>query len=256
MCCTIAQINSIANVEGKGRDDLEFEILQQAENLLKKITKEQSKAVRTLAEKIRTSFTKLRKLFRVYEENIEMVDPQLKNNKDLIELLVEYEQSWEMGKNYFLNIKVSTALIHFSHIIEATGEKYKEFQEQIECRDYDLFIYIPCLLILKCLDNEDKNLCQQFLPQLFDPKHKLNAIFVGLKAEFLSWKAGHNKIYEYYNILEKVLLSISLTQNEKDRIQNQMQKVKDMTHKIKTLSMELSRNDPMEWNNFLEVALV
>lgn len=28
---------------------------------------------------------------RKYEENIEMVDPQLKNNSELVDLLVEYE---------------------------------------------------------------------------------------------------------------------------------------------------------------------
>ena len=30
-----------------------------------------------------------------------MVDPQLKNNSELVETLVEYETSWEKGNNYF-----------------------------------------------------------------------------------------------------------------------------------------------------------
>lgn len=28
---------------------------------------------------------------RQYEENVEMVDPQLKNNNELVDLLIEYE---------------------------------------------------------------------------------------------------------------------------------------------------------------------
>jgi hypothetical protein len=32
-----------------------------------------------------------------------MVDPQLKNNGDLVEILSNYEVMWEKGANYFLN---------------------------------------------------------------------------------------------------------------------------------------------------------
>lgn len=32
-----------------------------------------------------------------------MVDPQLKNNIDLVEVLQQYETYWEKGANYFLN---------------------------------------------------------------------------------------------------------------------------------------------------------
>jgi hypothetical protein len=47
--------------------------------------------VRKLAEGIRKSFTGLRTLLRKYEENIEGVDPQLKNNADLVQALVDFE---------------------------------------------------------------------------------------------------------------------------------------------------------------------
>ena len=53
---TIAGINSVANVDGKGRDDLGVEILIAAEGMLRRISPSQSKSVRKLAENIRTSF--------------------------------------------------------------------------------------------------------------------------------------------------------------------------------------------------------
>ena len=37
--------------------------------------------------------------------------------------------SWEKGKSFFLDPKKLTMLIHLSHTIEATAEKYAEFQE-------------------------------------------------------------------------------------------------------------------------------
>ena len=75
ICKVICQINSVANVDGKGRDDLEYQILVQAECLLRRISRQQSRAVRKLSENIRESFVKMRELFRKYEENVEMVDP-------------------------------------------------------------------------------------------------------------------------------------------------------------------------------------
>ena len=40
LCKIISQINSVANIEGKGRDDLQFEILEESEGILRRITKE------------------------------------------------------------------------------------------------------------------------------------------------------------------------------------------------------------------------
>lgn len=87
----INKINSVANPEGKGRDDLQAEILYAAEVLCRRVSSSQSKAVRKLAEAIRKSFQGVRTLLRKYQENIEGVDPQLKNNQDLVTALVEFE---------------------------------------------------------------------------------------------------------------------------------------------------------------------
>ena len=54
----------------------------------------QSKAVRALAERIKKTFLDFRNLLKKYEQNIEVVDPQLKNNVELVEILVEFENTW------------------------------------------------------------------------------------------------------------------------------------------------------------------
>jgi len=55
----IAKINSVANNDGKGRDDLEIDILIAAEGILRRISPSQSMSVRKLADNIRTSFSNL-----------------------------------------------------------------------------------------------------------------------------------------------------------------------------------------------------
>lgn len=124
LCEIISQINNIANYASKARDDLDHSILCETEGILRRITREQSKAVRVLAESIRSSFTGLRQLLRKYDKNIEMVDPQLRNNSDLVEVLMEYEKSWEKGANYFCDVEKKRYLLHFSGAIESMSEKY------------------------------------------------------------------------------------------------------------------------------------
>lgn len=90
----LGKINSVANPEGMGRDDLSNDILLAAEGIYRRISPTQSKAVRKLAERIKKSFLDFKVLLRKYEQNIEVVDPQLKNNAELVEILVEFENSW------------------------------------------------------------------------------------------------------------------------------------------------------------------
>ena len=52
----LGKINSVANPEGMGRDDLGSEILLAAEGIYRRISPTQSKAVRNLAERIKKSF--------------------------------------------------------------------------------------------------------------------------------------------------------------------------------------------------------
>lgn len=46
-----------------------------------------------------------------------MVDPQLKNNPELVLALQEYENSWEKGKRYFLDPKKEKQIVAFSSIV-------------------------------------------------------------------------------------------------------------------------------------------
>ena len=246
----LGQLNTVANSEGKGREDLSIDILISAEGIMRRVSPNQSRAVRSLAEQIRNSFMNLRYLLRKYEQNIEIVDPQLKNNPELVEALLAYETSWEKGKAYFTHGKTCSQLIHVSQIIEATSEKYKEFEEQIEYRDADIFLTIPCLLILKGLENNDKEICKYFLSGIDDPKTKYGKMFLELKE--LYQKAGEGlNYYDYYNHIERLILNIP----SENQILKENKEIDGVVHIIKQLSIELQRAKPAEWNSFLDVLL-
>lgn len=106
---------------------------------------------------------------------------------ELVEILVEFENTWTQGLTYFMEPKKCHQLIHFSSVIEATGEKHKAFAEQLENREAEIFFIIPSLLILKSLEGDDKEITQFFNPEMFDKSSSQGQQLVQLKK---SYEAG------------------------------------------------------------------
>ena len=110
-----------------------MEISLRAEEVLKTVSSADSRAARVIAHDVHESFMNLRLLVRKYAENIEVVDPQLRNNPELVEALEDFEKSWEKGKEYLVDREKFGFLLRFSGILERTGERLEGFKEQVEC---------------------------------------------------------------------------------------------------------------------------
>jgi hypothetical protein len=85
----VCEINPVANVTGKGRNDFKLDLLIRAEDILKRPIL--SKAVRRICEKVRKTFHLFRMLIKKYAENIEVVDPMLRNNEELVDVMGDFE---------------------------------------------------------------------------------------------------------------------------------------------------------------------
>lgn len=66
---------------------------------------------------------------------------------------------------------------------------------------------------------------------------------------------GKKLNYTFYNIIEKRILGIDLTDKEQDSYSMNAESLDSCIVKVRTLSIELERHDPKEWNTFLDVAL-
>lgn len=64
---------------------------------------ETSRAVYKIAKAIRDIWGKIRLTLVKFAENIEIVDPQLKNNAELIALLIEFEYLWSIGQDFLVD---------------------------------------------------------------------------------------------------------------------------------------------------------
>ena len=60
--------------------------------------------------------------------------------------------------------------------------------------------------------------------------------------------------YEFYNLLEKCLIEVELTAEDKARI-SEMRLETTLLKEIKGLAMCLSRFKPADWNKFLDVVI-
>jgi len=85
-------------------------------------------AVRQLCTHIVRSFNNLRNLFvERYAENVEVVDPQLTNNPELVHLVARFEKAWCLGRTHLVPRDEREQLISLSQLIEGTCEKYPQF---------------------------------------------------------------------------------------------------------------------------------
>ena len=60
--------------------------------------------------------------------------------------------------------------------------------------------------------------------------------------------------FDYYNLIEKCLLEVQLTSNEK-KLETEHDVQNKVVKEIKGLAMCLSRFKPADWNKFLDVVL-
>ena len=252
----INYLNKIANINGKGRDDLDINILYQSEKVLRTVTEVQSISLRKLANNIKITLNDLRLLFRKYNLNIEGVDPQLLNNPELVSKLYNFEQIWEKGKIYLCNKRKYNQLMIFNKIIELINEKYKgkNISALIEESDPKIIIIIPAVLILRSIDNHNYDIIKDYIYN-----YKKDNIFISVKETI---KKVYKKIkdsYYAYNLFEKLLLFNE--EKEEDEIVKEMEKyinldeIKMFIKNIKTLSINMQRDRPSEWNEFFQLAM-
>jgi hypothetical protein len=252
----INYLNKIANINGKGRDDLDINILLQSEKVLRTVTEVQSNGLRKLANNIKKALNDLRNLFRKYNLNIEGVDPQLLNNPELVSNLDNFEQIWEKGKMYLCNQKKYNYLMGFNKIIEIINEKYKgkDISSLIEESDPKIIVIIPAILILKAIDSKNYEIINNFIPNV-----KKDKLFISIKETIKNVYKKVKDPYYAYNLFEKLLLfnegkdENSIIKEMEKYIKNE--EIKKFIKNIKILSINMQRDNPSEWNEFFQLAM-
>jgi hypothetical protein len=74
---------------------------------------------------------------------------------------------------------------------------------------------IPSLLILKSLEGDDKDICSFFNPDMFNKESTQGKQLVSLKKSYEQGRIKMGSSFDYYNLIEKCLLEVTLNEKEK-----------------------------------------
>jgi hypothetical protein len=80
----------------------------------------------------------------------------------------------------------------------------------VESRDAEIFVTIPCILILKCLEKDDKGICKNFLPDMYSNEEVLGQKYKELLQEFDKSKTLCEGLteFDFYNFFEVQILEV------------------------------------------------
>jgi len=277
----IAHLNSVANFRRKGRDDLTVDVFLDAMKTLTRCNEEEKNgenkellaAARSLSTDVVDSFTGMRVYLREVERCLERVDPHLCNNVGLVSKLVEWEESWEVGKNYVQHENLLNGICDVVAQIRGAQRIAPALATMCEDCDVELFMVLPRIIWLRCLEKPSNllDLFKGLLPHRFagdttkyfedswpcDPdlvalREKylgvmtvLNASERGLSGQDNAWRllikrivngAGSSDLKESYSSL---LLAHRVSAEHA---------VEDFMHDLEALSIELQRHLPEDWN--------
>lgn len=192
---SIAYLNSVANVRGKGRSDLGVGILDSALAVLRsdklaKAGKDGScsrAAAFILASDVVASFEAVRTYLREVSSCLERVDPHLSNNVGLVARLEDWEESWEVGARYLLNAPLLDAVCDLVAEIRRVQQVEPAFTSMCEDCDAELFLVLPRVVMLCYVAEPGRafaELLRNLLPHRFLERGRPSAELAALASLF------------------------------------------------------------------------
>jgi len=289
LVAAVTRLNSVANVNRKGRDDLRVEVLVEARAALKQCNQEVLRSIaignsnnanilsaaKVLSTDVVESFNAMRQYLLEVASCLERVDPHLGNNGGLVSRLVDWEESWEVGTAYLQQKRALHALcdaVAEIHRIQAFAPKLADMCE--EC-DVELFMVLPRLMWLRFLAEPQQQipLLARLLPHRFGAP---NSTAPTLGPELLSFAEKYasvewalasmmaGPIVDRASDSRKLLVKRVVNGCDDDvaaiyvgvppaHIDEAQSQVDSLMHDLEAWSIELQRHCPEDWNQYSAV---
>eukprot|EP00931_Biecheleriopsis_adriatica_P050273 TRINITY_DN2909_c0_g1_i1.p1 TRINITY_DN2909_c0_g1~~TRINITY_DN2909_c0_g1_i1.p1 ORF type:complete len:556 (+),score=129.41 TRINITY_DN2909_c0_g1_i1:189-1670(+) len=282
----ISNLNSRANTRRKGRDDLSVEVLWDAQRTIAKCDEAEKNgqstdllsAARSLSGDVVAAFDSMRDYLRQVSKCLERVDPHLCNNAGLVARLVDWEESWEVGKNYVQDEQLLNGICDLVAEIRLAQRITPCLKTMCEDCDVELFMVMPRILWLRGLVRPavQERVFRALLPKRFlglskteqwNCDDELNAFveeFRKVNGVLMSnWRsAGRIADRSAWEILIKRVV----TGNEKadedcyaslsPSVRAQAEpETETFMNKLEGWSMELQRKQAEDWNQFMSIII-
>jgi len=282
----VGHLNSVANFQRKGRNDLRVDILDDAIATLRRCDAAEEcqsmsiaaiDAARCLAKHVVDSFTAVREYLREVEHCLERVDAHLCNNVGLVAKLVDWEESWEVGARFFQRLPLLDAVCYLVAEIRAVQHVAPAFRAMCEEFDVELFLVLPRIIWTCFLDQPAKytELLRNLAPHHFLGKPMTNCERPGEKMNGLIDKykqvksllvgahdacAVRSPVTASWELLAKRVLAGS--HEVKDDTYGQLtlywrssaqSAVENFMSELEGWSIDLQRHAPEDWNQWCAI---
>jgi hypothetical protein len=249
----IAELNVLANVARKGREDLNEDVLMAAIDTLscRNGCEDASNLARSVCEDLLKSFEDMCEYFRALEPRMETVDAILRYNKGLVDKLAEFEEAWEMAALLIRDASVRCCLDGVFSTVQRIRELEPRFQ-QICCDcDVELFLIIPRVTLLAYLNSPTRSaLMKTLLPQTFEDKEEKD----DLQTLCQHFEAIILESPEHEDMLMRQLVHGPGIEETSAFIPHQHQDmIQAFMRELEHWSIVLQRRDALDWNAFCTV---
>jgi len=268
----IARLNSVANLKCKGRDDLGYDILQNARTVLRRCEVSSRcggfagaarVAARVLACDILASYENMRAYLREVGLVIERVDPHLCNNAGLATRLVEWETSWEVGARYVRDAALLEGLCDLVAEIKSAQAAAPALAGMFEDVDVELFWVLPRIVMLFYAASpagKRTELVRSLLPHRFDgsgPKcadelQRLSELFCKARQSLESQHRGSGaegaRTLAWRSLVRRAVLGDAADEGLLGSPGNEDKAIDDLMRELERWSLELQRHCPQDWN--------
>jgi hypothetical protein len=246
----LGKLNSVANTQGKGRDDFDAEVLERATAVLQScsasVVSAQHFAVETaraLATEVRESYEAMRRYLREVSTCLECVDPHLCKNAGLVQRLVDVEESWELGALYVQRKMTLDALCDWVSQIKVAQGLSSSFAAMCENCDVEMFLVMPRMIWLCFLKNAgmQNDLMSSLIPKRFG---------VSADPELQGFRAKFQKVSSAVAWETLLLKAVSGPSSG-----NAGEALDGFMLELERWSMELQRSNPKDWNQCSSVVM-
>jgi len=264
----IADLNASANIQGRGRADLDLRVLENAAEIFlssemddqdwkecNSATSASRAARRLLASQVLSGFVEIRIYLTELADRLIFVDPQLSNNETLVARLTRWEESWELGARFLLEPDLLEALCGVAGRIGYAPRFAPELTSFLESQDAELFLILPRLVLLCAfVDPVLMALPASLLPHHFPGAHEST-----LSCEMLSLVQQFERVCSNPPSAEgpellsqnswQVLVRKAMTGPGQGHGTEEHDAALDrFLHRLEGFSMELQRHAPESWN--------
>ena len=145
----LQELNSVANSVGKGRQDLDYGIYEGAKQSL------EGGRLPAMCGRVLDAHDRAVQYFKKFRRPgwLDVVHPDLRLNSDLVDVLAEWEEAWEVAMPYVCSIQLQKSLGAFVDTVLTVCDRCPEFKDACLCSDVEAILIIPQLFVAFCANH-------------------------------------------------------------------------------------------------------